>query len=83
MKYFIRHSETENKDQPRSEKHQSASKLYVAYINRDIVNDDIYSDEGFNDVSGYKATTFISCDEQIPVILSHEEEMMLYSDEYY
>lgn len=83
MKYFIKHSGVENKGQAQSEKHQPANKLFVAYVNRDIVNDDIYDDEGFNDVPGYKATTFNSSDVQTPVILSHEEEMMLYSDEYY
>lgn len=83
MKYFIKQSGKENKGQIQPQKHHAVNKLHIAYINRDMVNDDIYDDESCNDVPGYKATTFISSDEQIPVILSHEEEMILYSDEYY
>lgn len=84
MKYFTKHIETADKPETKCAKDQPANKLYVAYINHDAVNDEgIYGNSGLDDSPRYKAATFISAEEQIPVILSQEEEMMLYSDEYY
>ena len=86
MKYFVKPMGATGKD---SKKDDLQTKLYVAYINRDAVNDsdDLYKGETAPGSRSYKASAFISSDEMmshksIPVILSHDEEMMLFDDDY-
>jgi hypothetical protein len=86
MNYFIKPQGATGKD---SKKDNLQTKLYVAYINRDAVNDpdDLYSEEISRDSRSYKASAFISSGEMMsdkhsPLILSHDEEMMLFDEEY-
>ena len=86
MKYFIKPLGTSGKE---SKKDSFQSKLYVAYINLEAVNDpdDIYLEETGDDSCSYKASVYISPGETMshnpmPVILSQEEEMMLFNEEY-
>ncbi|MBI5857539.1 MAG: hypothetical protein HZB42_07795 [Sphingobacteriales bacterium] len=83
MKYFFKNINDSAKPELQDKANHLSNKLYVAYINRDMANDDGLYEEAVAGSSRYKASSFTSDGGQTPVILSQEEEMMLFSDEYY
>ena len=90
MKNFFKPlDKTVHADNCKTGKDLSQGKLYIAHVNRAMIDSGkIYNQSpNYDEDKQYKASVFTTAGEssysdRIPVILSREEEMMLY-DQYY